>query len=323
VVAFRDLYPFRSHYLTLSGWKYHYVDEGPTEAVKGKPADPLVMLHGNPTWSFHYRALIAAFSHTHRVVAPDHMGCGLSDKPHAYSYTLAQHINNLEALLDTLKLEHLTLFLHDWGGPIGMGYALRHPERVKRFVVFNTAAFPASRIPFRINICKLPGFGALAVRGLNAFAGLAPTMACAKRERMTPAVKAGYLAPYDSFANRVAILRFVQDIPTRPSHPTYRLVAEIGKGLVLFKDHPMLIIWGAQDWCFTTDFLKEWQARFPNAEVHLVPDAGHYVVEDAHERIIPWVREFLAKHPIPPHPPLSPEAMARAHKGPSPLEGEG
>src|SRR3989449_2035676 len=164
------------------------------------------------------------------------MGCGLSDKPQAYSYTLSQHINNLEALLDTLKLERLTLFLHDWGGPIGMGYALRHPERAKRFVVFNTAAFPASRIPFRINVCKLPGFGALAVRGLNAFAGLAPTMACAKRERMTPAVKAGYLAPYDSYANRVAILRFVQDIPLRPSHPTYRLVEEIGRGLVLFKD---------------------------------------------------------------------------------------
>ncbi len=291
-MAFRDLYPFHSHYLTLSGWKYHYVDEG--------SGDPLVMLHGNPTWSFYYRALIAAFSPTHRVVAPDHMGCGLSDKPQAYSYTLEQHINNLEALLDTLKLEHLTLFLHDWGGPIGMGYALRHPDRVNRFVVFNTAAFPASRIPFRINVCKLPGFGALAVRGLNAFARLAPTMASAKRERMTPAVKAGYLAPYDSYANRVALLRFVQDIPMRPSHPTYRLVEEIGRRLALFKDHPMLIIWGAQDWCFTTDFLKEWQERFPKAEVRLVPDAGHYVVEDAHERIIPWVHEFLAKHPVGP-----------------------
>src|SRR3989442_9182891 len=128
----------------------------------------------------------------------------------------------------------------------------------------------------------------------------APAMACAKRERMTQAVKAGYLAPYDSYAHRVAILRFVQDIPMRPSHPTYQLLAEIGRGLALFEGHPMLIIWGAQDWCFTTDFLKEWQARFPKAEVRLVPDAGHYVVEDAHERIIPWVREFLAKHPMGP-----------------------
>ncbi len=290
MVPFQDLYPFRSHFLTRSGLKYHYVDEG--------AGDPLVMLHGNPTWSFYYRTLIAALSPTYRVVAPDHMGCGFSDKPQDYVYTLKQHITNLEALLDHLKLERITLFVHDWGGPIGMGYALRRPERVKRFVVFNTAAFPASRIPFRINLCKLPGFGALAVRALNAFAGLAPAMASAKPERLTPAVKAGYLAPYDSYANRIALLRFVQDIPMHPSHPTYKLVDEIGHGLSLFTDHPMLIIWGAQDWCFTTDFLKEWQARFPKAEMHLVPDAGHYVVEDAHERIVPWVREFLAKHPV-------------------------
>jgi len=291
VDAFRKLYPFESHYLSLEGRKYHYLDEG--------TGDPLVMLHGNPTWSFHYRALIAEFRNTHRVIAPDHMGCGLSDKPQDYPYTLERHIANLEALLDSLKLERTTLFLHDWGGAIGMGYAERHPERVKRFVIFNTAAYPASRIPFRINICKLPLVGALAVRGLNAFAGLAPAMACAKQERMTPAVKAGYLAPYDSYAHRIALLRFVQDIPMSPAHPTYRLVEDIGMGLSAFQDRPMLIIWGERDWCFTTGFLAEWQKRFPQAEVRRVPDAGHYVVEDAHEQIIPWVREFFAKHPIP------------------------
>jgi haloalkane dehalogenase len=112
-------------------------------------------------------------------------------------------------------------------------------------------------------------------------------------------VKAGYLAPYDSYAHRIAILKFVQDIPMSPTHPTYKLVEAIGKGLPTLNDRPMLIIWGKQDWCFTTDFLAEWQKRFPHAEVKLVPDAGHYVVEDAHERIIPWVHEFLTKHPIP------------------------
>ena len=288
--AFRKLYPFDSHYLTLDGLRYHYLDEGAGE--------PLVMLHGNPTWSFYYRTLIAAFRTTHRVIAPDHMGCGLSDKPQDYSYKLEQHIANLEALLDSLKLERVTLFLHDWGGAIGMGWAERHPERVKRFVIFNTAAFPASRIPFRINLCKLPLVGALAVRALNAFAGLAPSMACARQERMTPDVKAGYLAPYDSYAHRIAILRFVQDIPMSPAHPTYRLVENIGQGLSVFQDRPMLIIWGEQDWCFTTDFLAEWQRRFPHADIHRIPDAGHYVVEDAHEQIIPWMREFFSKHPI-------------------------
>jgi len=301
VEPFRSLYPFHSHYLMRAGLQYHYLDEGPTELdgeYQTPGRGPLVMLHGNPTWSFYYRNLITEFRKTYRVIAPDHMGCGLSEKPQAYAYTLEQHITNLEALLDSLKLDRMTLFLHDWGGPIGMGYALRHPDRVKRFVIFNTAAFPVTRIPFRINLCKLPVFGAVAIRAFNAFAGLALSMACCKRERLTPAVKAGYLAPYDSYANRVAHLRFVQDIPMRPSHPTYRLVDEIGKGLAVFQNHSMLIIWGEQDWCFTTRFLAMWRERFPNAEVRRVPDAGHYVVEDAHERIIPWVHEFFARHPI-------------------------
>src|SRR3989442_8014040 len=116
---------------------------------------------------------------------------------------------------------------------------------------------------------------------------------------MPPAVKAGYLAPYDSYANRVPILRFVQDTPMRPSHPTYRLVEEIGRGLALFKDHPMLIIWGALDWCFTADFLKEWQAQVPQAGGRLGPDAGHYVGGDADETNTPPGRGVLSPPPTP------------------------
>lgn len=288
--SFRALYPFESRFLDLGGVRYHYVDEG--------RGDPLLMLHGNPTWSFYYRNLILGMRGHYRVVAPDHIGCGLSDKPQAYDYTLERHMANLGALIQHLQLKKITLVMHDWGGPIGMGYAARHPDNVKRFVLFNTAAFRASGMPLRLRLCRIPGVGALAIRGLNLFARVAILIACHHRRRMTPAVRAGYLAPYNSYANRIAHLRFVQDIPMNPKHPTYGALRAIEEGLAQFKHHPMLIIWGGRDPVFTDRFLETWKERFPGAWVKRIEDAGHYVVEDAHERIVPWLREFLEKHPV-------------------------
>lgn len=288
ITPFRDLYPFQSHWLDLGGTRYHYVDEGPRDA----PA--VVMVHGNPTWSFYYRTLIPEISQTHRVVVPDHVGCGLSDKPQDYDYTLDRHIENLEALMAHLGLEHVTLVLHDWGGAIGMGYATCHPQNVARFVVFNTAAFFLPVVPLSLRLARSPVLGELVVRGLNGFAGTAQILAVSHRERITPKVRAGYLAPYDSWRNRIAIYRFVQDIPLGKRHSSRQTLGDIETNLGLFRHHPMLIIWGAKDFVFTErDFLPEWQRRFPDAQVHIVPDAGHYVVEDAHERIVPWMLEFL------------------------------
>jgi len=251
------------------------------------------MLHGNPTWSFYYRRLAAAVGERFRAVVPDHLGCGFSDKPQEYPYTLGTHIDNLENLIAALGLERLTLVLHDWGGAIGMGYAVRHPESVARVVVLNTAAFFSRRIPFRINVCRLPMFGAGAIRGLNAFARAALWMAVCDHDRMTPQIGRGFLRPYDSWANRVAILRFVQDIPRSPSSPSYRVLRGIEAQLGVLQDTPMLIQWGARDWCFDLSFLEGWRRRFPRAEVDVYDDAAHYVLEDAHERIIPRVMGFL------------------------------
>jgi haloalkane dehalogenase len=250
------------------------------------------MLHGNPTWSFYYRHLIPLLSQTHRVIVPDHIGCGLSDKPQDYPYTLEQHIQNLERLVSQLSLEGVSLVLHDWGGVIGLGYATRHPDNVARFVIFNTAAFVLPLIPNRIRMCRSDLFGSLLVRGLNAFAGLATYMAVTRP--MPAQVRAGYLAPYNNWRNRIAIHRFVQDIPLEEAHPTRPTLIEIEAGLEQLRERPMLIIWGAKDFCFTErDFLPEWRRRFPQAEVRVLKDAGHYVVEDAPERIGPWVVEFL------------------------------
>lgn len=285
--SWRKLYPFESHFLDLEGVRYHYVDEGRGE--------PVVMVHGNPTWSFYYRRLIIDLRQRYRVIAPDHVGCGLSDKPQRYDYTLARHITNLETLLERLGLKKITLVVHDWGGPIGMGYAVRHPDRVARLVIFNTVAFWSPEIPWFLRLCRLPIFGPIAIRGLNLFAGVAALVACRHRERMTGEVKAGYLSPYDSYANRVAVLRFVQDIPVHAGHPTFSVLQAIEGGLAQFRGRPMLIMWGGRDPVFTKRLLKSWRERFPAAIVKEIDDAGHYVVEDAYERIIPWLREFLEK----------------------------
>jgi cis-3-alkyl-4-acyloxetan-2-one decarboxylase len=284
------LYPFESRYFDLGGIRYHYLDEGSGE--------PIVMLHGNPTWSFYYRHLIVALRSEYRIVVPDHIGCGLSDKPQRYDYCLGRHIANLETLISRLALERVTLVMHDWGGPIGMGYAVRHPTRVARFVVFNTAAFWLPRVPGFLRLCRLPVLGALVVRRLNLFALLALSVACRRRERMTSEVREGYLAPYDSYANRVAILRFVQDIPVDSRHRSFGVLQTIEAGLAGLRDRPMLVVWGGKDPVFTEPFLAGWKERFPQAAVKRVDEAGHYVVEDAYERIIPWMREFLSGHPV-------------------------
>lgn len=287
-----ELYPFSSNILKLEKFRYHYLDEGPSGS------EPLLMLHGNPTWSFYYRNLILGLKDSYRCVVPDHMGMGKSDKPQDYPYTLSKHIDNLEKLVDHLKLDDITLVVHDWGGAIGMGFAVRHPGRIKRLVIFNTAAFLSREIPLSLRLCRLPGFGTVAIRNFNVFAKGAIRWACNKQERMTEEVRDGYLQPYDSFANRVANLRFVQDIPMSPDSPSYPIVQHIEENLKLFREHPVQIIWGAHDFVFNDHFLERWQEIYPQAEVHRIEDAGHYVVEDAHERILPMMKEFFGKNPV-------------------------
>jgi len=287
--SWRPLYPFRSHELVLDGHRYHYLDEGQGE--------PLLLVHGNPTWSFYWRNLVQGLRANHRVIVPDHIGCGLSDKPGDYNYRLAQHVENLARLVRELDLRNITLVAHDWGGAIGVGAALAEPARFSRFILMNTAAFRSSRMPLRIRVCRLPVFGRLAVQGLNAFARAALRMAVCHRERMTPEVRSGLLAPYDSWSHRQAIYRFVLDIPMGPKHPSYARLCQIEQGLPSLASHPWMFIWGMRDWCFTPEFLERFLEFIPAAEVHRLANAGHYVVEDAHERILPLVEQFLENHP--------------------------
>ena len=291
----RSLYPFKSNYLRIGELSLHYLDEG-----SGTGA-PMLLVHGNPTWSFYWREVVHAFRPERRMIAPDHIGCGLSDKPRDWSYRLADHVSNLERLVLELDLREITLIVHDWGGPIGLGVATRHPERFARLVLLNTAAFPSKAIPMRIAVCRTPLLGPLAVRGLNAFARAATSMATEKG--LDPLVRDGLLAPYGSWADRIAIQRFVEDIPLDERHPSWQTLAEIESGLERLKDKPNLLIWGERDWCFTPDFRREFERRFPNASVRAIAEVGHYVVEDAPEQVIEAIRAFVhAPHHPEPHP---------------------
>jgi haloalkane dehalogenase len=284
--SLKNEYPFNTSKLILSSEiKLSYVDEG-----KG---DSIVMVHGNPTWSFYYRNLIKEFSKDYRVIAPDHIGCGLSDKPQDYSYTLKNHINNLEKLINHLNLKNIHLVVHDWGGAIGFGYATKYPKNIKSITILNTAAFRSTEIPFRISLCKLPIVGEPMVRAFNAFAWPATFMTTKKS--LSKIVKKGYLFPYNNYRNRIATARFVKDIPLSESHESYRTLYDVEQKLQTVSC-PKLILWGGKDFCFTKNYFKRWLDFFPSAKAKMFENAGHYVIEDKLSECILEMKEFLNEH---------------------------
>ena len=293
LTPFQHLYPYPSNHIDINGLKYHFLDQG-----KG---NPVVMIHGNPTWSFYFRNLVNALSDRFRTIVPDHIGCGLSDKPStkSYDYRLQSRVDDLESLLDHLEIkEKIDLILHDWGGAIGMAYALRYPQRISRFVIMNTAAFfppKGKTLPMRLRLVRnVKPFATLALQGFNLFALGALFMAAHKR--LDKPVKKGLVAPYNSWNNRIATLTFVQDIPVKKSDPSYSLMQSVDENLHKLNQIPMMICWGMHDFVFDTDYLDEWRRRFPNAEVHTFSNAGHYVLEDVPDEIATLAKNFLLKH---------------------------
>ena len=290
---FHQLYPFRPRWLSINGHRCHYVDEG-----RGAP---VLMLHGNPTWSFYFRHLIADLSADYRVIAPDHIGCGLSDKPdrNAYGYRLADRIADVETLVSNVANDGpLTLVVHDWGGMIGLAFALRHLDRIRRIVITNTSGFlpPAGKpIPIRLRLIRnFKRFAEPAVLGLNLFARAAVVMA--PRHRLSRGVRQGLLAPYDRPKNRIATLRFVQDIPLSAGDASYLIVKTVDDNLHRLGHLPMLICWGKHDFVFDLDYYAEWRRRFPGAEAHLFENAGHYLLEDEPRAVTETIRHFLERH---------------------------
>jgi len=258
----------------------------------------VVMVHGNPSWSFYYRNLVKTLATSHRCIVPDHIGCGFSDKPgdDRYDYTLSRRIDDLERLLDHLDLtEKVTLVVHDWGGMIGMSWAARHPDRIARLVILNTAAFPlpaAKAFPLALRICRDTVLGTFLVRGLNAFAVGAALIGC-RINPLSTMLRRLYCLPYDSWDNRIATLRFVQDIPLAPGDRGFDIVSSTAAALEKFTDLPVLILWGERDFVFDRHFLAEWRRRFPGARIHSWEDGGHYILEDVRDEACRLIAAFM------------------------------
>ena len=290
-------YPFTpQRFQVRPGIAMSYLDEGPRDG------EIVLMLHGNPSWSYYWRKLVSGLSDRYRCIVPDHVGMGLSDKPGDadYDYTLASRIDDLATLLAHLGIDgKLTLAVHVWGGMIGFGWALRDPSRIARLVVLNTAAFPLPAekpMPWQLKLGRDSRLGALAIRGFNAFSSAASRVGVCNA--MPPDVRAAYVAPYNSWANRIATLRFVQDIPLAPGDKAWALVEESGRRLHEYADRPALLAWGLRDFVFDAHFLRGFEQKLPQAQSLIFDDAGHYVLEDKAAQIVPQVRRFLDAHPL-------------------------
>jgi len=286
------LYPYTPHHHKQStGHRLHFLDEGP------KDGNPVVMVHGNPTWSFYYRNLVNALKGDCRCLVPDHIGMGLSDRPsdEDYTYTLQSRVEDFGHWMDAVEPERpITLIVHDWGGAIGLSWAVRNPDRIERIVLLNTWAFNIPKdesLPGSLKFART-GLGAFLIQRFNAFSGLAVRMAT--EQKLDREVARGLVAPYQGSPDRrLATLRFVQDIPLEETDPAWAVLDETENRLGLLSNKPVLILWGAKDFVFNDKVLSIWKEKLPKAEIEYFEDAGHYVLEDAPEKIIPRVQAFL------------------------------
>lgn len=282
-LIFDQEYPFASNFLKIGNHNLHYIDVGEAQHT-------IVMVHGNPTWSFYYRNLIKKLSKNYRVIAIDHLGCGLSDKPQDYDYCLENHIANLNILLRFLDITNYDLIVHDWGGAIGLGNAVINNMPPEKLILLNTAAFTSDYIPKRINLLKLPIIGPFMIKACNLFCLPATFMTTVRP--LSKKVKKAYLHPYQNIRNRVAINAFVQDIPMSSKHRTYSLLKEIEDGLKKING-PKMILWGGKDFCFNDYFFTRWDEIYPDAQKVYFKDAGHYVLEDKNEECSQHILEFV------------------------------
>lgn len=288
-----ERFPYEPHYVPVGGaHEMAVVDEGPRDA------DAVVLLHGNPAWGFLYRHFVPPLLEAgFRVVVPDLVGFGRSSKPEDPAYhTLEQHIRNLGQALEARGVDGATLVVHDWGGPIGLGWATRHPDRVRRLVIMNTTAFPPrrKRALSAWHALFATRAGPLMGRNLNLILESAFRFGVAKPERVRGAIRRAYAWPFPTPVSRTGPLSLVRLVPDGPEHPTAETLREIDAGYAEIAQKPAIVLWGDMDPVFPPRFAERWRDTLGGVRrVERFPDASHFLQEDAYEDVVPALLRFL------------------------------
>jgi len=287
--TFNGTFPFKPNFKKINGFQMHYVDEGEGE--------PIVCVHGEPTWGYLYRKFIPSLTESNRVIVPDHMGFGKSDTPQDKPYILAQHIDNFTKLLLELDLKDITLVFQDWGGPISFGFATAYPDRVKRLVIMNTGigVLPAGAKTW-ISDMEERGILEDVLGDMDMYIPRMFASTLMHGTAIETMIRA-YAAPFPDRSFCIGAIAFPRDIPVGDDHPSAATMRSIQKKLGLLKDKAKIIIWGMKDPIFPRLVLDWWRKVYPDAESHELVEAGHFLQEDAPEKIVTIITNFLRKNP--------------------------
>lgn len=278
-----ELYPFRDRWMDVDGSTIHYVDEG--------TGVPVLMLHGNPTWSFLYRNVIQELGGSCRCIAPDYPGFGLSDHPPGYGYTPEEHADRIGGLVDALGLDRFVLVLHDWGGPIGVRIATERAERLRGLVLCNSWCWPADAWTRAFSMAMGGPWGRWLHMRHNVFARFVVPAAIHHVEKRTPPVLKAYTAPFPTPASRTGTWAFPRAIRTSAAW-----LAETESRLGRLRGLPVEMVWAMRDPAFGHErYIRRWHRYFPGAPVERVEDASHYLQEDRPDRVVAGVRRLLAR----------------------------
>ena len=280
--------PFKSHFIEISGHRMHYLDEGQGPVV--------ILLHGNPTWCFYFRGLVAVLRHNFRVIVPDYLGCGLSDHPTEAHFRANDRVNHLVELATKLGLTKYSLVMHDWGGAIGTDFALRNIAAIEKIVYLNTTLTETESLPSIIKLAATPLIGKFLTKTTRYFVRLTTRLGVSKK--ISSEIRHCYHLPYRTAARRTAIWDFVADIPFSSDHPSYANMLNLAEGLPNLKDVPVQIVWGLRDPCFHREMLNKVADHFPQARVLEIAEASHLVLEDAPQLANSTILAFLREDPM-------------------------